>query len=163
VTNRVPEDRLAAFVASYPNARMALLPALRFAGQQGEITEAVVALVARLCQSDVSVVQDFLHVYPSLCGGAPKPVLCTGLVCLLRGARRIAEDPEAAGLRDGQFELTPCLGYCFAAPVFRDAGGSVHHLEPPAVLPTGLTVGSTEVQARHDDPRSPSRSADCAS
>lgn len=138
------EDRLAALVASHPNARMALLPALRVAGQQGEITEAIVVLVARLCQIDVEVIQDFLHAYPALCGGSRKPLLCTGLVCLLRGARRIAEDPEALGLKAGQFELTSCLGYCFAAPVFRDARGGVQHLEPP----TELTVIPSGVQAR---------------
>jgi len=94
-------------------------------------------MIARLCQIDVDAIQHFLHSYPSLCGeGSSKPLLCTGLVCLLRGARRIAESPQALGLQPDQLELSSCLGYCFAAPVLRDAGGGVHHLDLPIASPS---------------------------
>jgi len=137
VTN-LSEDRLTACVASYPYPRMALLPALRLVGQDGVPTGETLTEVARLCQTDVAAAQELLNAYPNLCGGPPKALLCTGLVCRLRGARRIAESPEAAGLEAGQLETTSCLGYCFAAPVFKDAGGCVHHLEPPAAPAVGL-------------------------
>jgi NADH:ubiquinone oxidoreductase subunit E len=125
------EDQLVRLAASFPTAKMALLPALQHAARKGELTPAVIAIVAQVCQGDEEAVWRLLEAYPELRGPARRITVCQGLSCWLMGASRILASPESYGLVPGEFDRTFCLGYCFAAPTIRNADGKIFHVEPP--------------------------------
>jgi NADH:ubiquinone oxidoreductase subunit E len=125
------EERLARLAASYPSAQMALLPVLRYLVREGAVPGTAVGVAARVCQVDEEAVRSLLAAYPALRGAGRRTAVCGGLTCFLQGAWRILAQPEAFGLTAGGFDRTPCLGYCFAAPILQSADGTVCHVEVP--------------------------------
>lgn len=123
------EHRLAALVASFPCAQIAVLPALWCAAKEGEVTDFTLAVVARFCQVEEGSLRLLLEAYPTLRGTGQTAAVCEGMSCYLRGAGQVLARPEDYGLQAGGFERVSCLGYCFAAPVLREAGGAIRHLE----------------------------------
>lgn len=122
--------RVANLVSRYPHPQLAVLPVLWYVAQEGEISEPVVEIIANCCEVEPEAIRVLLGSYPRLLR-APKPTtVCVGLSCVLNGAQglysSLCEKPDRFGLKVSGVEKSPCLGYCYAAPVVRDANGVLY-------------------------------------
>ena len=102
----------AEFLAAFPRARTQLLPMLIAAHERdGYLSEAALSAIAHHAYVPESEVFGVASSYSELRFSPPeaRPVsVCTGLSCLLAGARDLAVS-IAAGLPDGwAVEETPC-------------------------------------------------------
>jgi NADH-quinone oxidoreductase subunit E len=121
---------ISAVAARYPDARSAVLPALRLAQERHgwlppealrEVADAL-GLTPAYCQA-VASFYDMFHLEPV---GRRLVEVCTNLSCALVGAQRVVEAfQEELGIRPGEttedgeitFRLVECLGGCGYAPV----------------------------------------------
>jgi NADH:ubiquinone oxidoreductase subunit E len=118
-------------VESFPNPRMAVLPALWALAQGQCITEEGVVAVATLCGVDPADVRAIVETHQALSVSPDTPLLCTGLACSLLGARRAGEELRCRLGGDVSLAESACLGYCHLGPVFLDAAGQIHRLNLP--------------------------------
>jgi NADH:ubiquinone oxidoreductase subunit E len=129
------ETRLERLVAGFPHPQLAVVPALWHVAQGGEVTEATVALVARLCQVDAEAIGSLMNSYPDLRQEPTKTAVCMGLTCVLKGAQHafswLRGNPEGLDFTAAEIDLSQCLGYCFAAPVVRRPDGVVCQFRVP--------------------------------
>jgi NADH-quinone oxidoreductase subunit E len=116
-------------VATYPERRTALLPALKLAqADAGWLPPEAIAEAADLvgvphaAALELAAFYTMLHTEP---GPATRVVVCAQLPCALRGAEGLIRDLEA-GLRgqiaDGGIEVertSECFGACHRAPMAR--------------------------------------------
>ena len=123
-------EKLAPLVGSYPRPQSALVPALHFLRDQGEAaTEETLAVVADVCNVETRQVAEILGHYsifprPS----ATQASLCMGLICYLHGAKDILDQLKCEAACDDRIEhvkVSPCLGYCYAAPVIALDDGTI--------------------------------------
>lgn len=142
------ETRLERLVAGFPCPQLAVVPALWHVAQGSGVTEATVALVARLCQVDAGAIGVLLDSYPDLRQEPRKSAVCMGLTCVLKGAqhayRWLRENPERPHFTAEEIELSQCLGYCFAAPVVRGPDGVICQFRVPCETSHELIAGEQD-------------------
>lgn len=122
-------------VATYPQRRTALLPALKLAQTDlGYLPPAVIAETADLVGVPHAAAVELASFYTMLRTEPSPPtrvVVCAQLPCALRGAEGLIRDLRAglgAAIEAGSVELertTECFGACHRAPMARV--GDVYH------------------------------------
>ena len=118
-------------VATYPQPRTALLPALKLAqADVGWLPPEAIAEAADIvgvphpAALELAVFYTMLHTEP---GPAARVVVCAQLPCALRGAEGLIRDLRA-GVDHGSIEIertSECFGACHRAPMARV--GDVYH------------------------------------
>ena len=118
-------------VATYPQPRTALLPALKLAqADVGWLPPEAIAEAADIvgvphpAALELAVFYTMLHTEP---GPAARVVVCAQLPCALRGAEGLIRDLRA-GVDHGSVEIertSECFGACHRAPMARV--GDVYH------------------------------------
>jgi NADH:ubiquinone oxidoreductase subunit E len=131
------EREIDAIIAVYPSPQLALLPAVQRLASETDVGQRFVEHLARMCEVNESTVQALLVECSSPERSPESGRLCTGLSCVLNGARKILKsacdgNQEYRWMGSG-IEAVGCLGCCFAAPVFVDSAGCVHQVKIAAI------------------------------
>jgi len=161
---------ITAEVARYPQARTALLPALKLAQQEvGWLPPAVVAEVADLVGVSHAQAQELTTFY-SMLHTAPHGELlvevCTQLPCGFMGGERLLDQlAQGLGIADGGttadgkvtlHKTVECMGACHRAPMCKVGAHYVENVRTPADVQTLVTelkqgrVPSTPGTRNHD-------------
>ncbi len=116
-------------VATYPERRTALLPALKLAqAEAGYLSREVIAEAADLVGVPHSAALELAEFYTMLHtepGPSTRVVVCAQLPCALRGAEDLIRDLDAglrAAIEKGAIEVertSECFGACHRAPMAR--------------------------------------------
>ncbi len=154
----MPSTDADALLAAFPRARAQLLPMLIAAHEgNGYLSEAALSAIAHHAYVPESEVFGVATSYSELRFSPPEAravIVCTGLSCLLAGARELAAT-IAAGLPDGwAVEEHPCRFRCDAAPVAGVDGAYVDRATPDAVR---AAVASPGDRPRAERPTPPPR------
>jgi NADH:ubiquinone oxidoreductase subunit E len=135
--NPAIEQEISAIIAAYPSPQLALLPAIQRLADEADGGRQFVERLAVMCEVSESTVKALLAEYPSPGRTVESGRLCTGLSCVLSGARRIlkhrSDGNEEYSWMGSKIDTVGCLGRCFAAPVFVDSMGCVHQVRVTAV------------------------------
>ena len=123
-------EHLTPLVENYPHPQAVLVPALHFLREQGDpISEETLAVVADVCGVERRQLAEILSHYSVFqLPVATQTSLCMGLICYLHGAKEILDRLKSEPACDEPIEhvkVSPCLGYCHAAPVLALADGSI--------------------------------------
>lgn len=125
------KERLQPVVAEYPHPQAGLAPLLHALLElKHPLDNEALTVAAELCDVEVRSVIELVAHYPILRNGHPRHTnVCFGLPCYLNGAAEIFEHIKA-GRPPGnesikEISMSPCLGYCYAAPVLKLEDGTV--------------------------------------
>jgi len=123
-------EQLTPLVDNYPHPQAALVPVLHFLRDRGAACgEDTLEVVADVCQVERRQVAEMLGHYSVFAQPpATQTSLCLGLICYLRGAKDVLDRLQAEPVCDAPLEhvkVSPCLGYCHAAPVMALGDGSI--------------------------------------
>jgi NADH:ubiquinone oxidoreductase subunit E len=127
-------ERLRPTVESYLHPEAALLPSLHvLLDAEESIDEEKRAVLAEMCGVEVGAVEKLLrHHAVFQKPQSPCATLCFGTVCYLRGAKEVRESLRLHLSSGDDFVeevgISPCLGHCYAAPVFRMSDGTLHQV-----------------------------------
>jgi NADH-quinone oxidoreductase subunit E len=128
-------SEIEARMASYPDSRSAVIPALHAAQREHGwcSPEAIeqVACVMRLTPGYVAAVATFYDMFATEPKGAHDVYVCTNISCSLQGADDILAAMLDATRGDGDFEVRAfeCLGACDIAPMASVDGTYIGPLE----------------------------------
>jgi NADH:ubiquinone oxidoreductase subunit E len=123
-------EHLTPLAGNYPHPQAALVPALRFLCDQGDpITDETLGVVADVCGVEARQVAELLAHYSILQNPLQtQAALCMGLICYLHGAKEVFDQMKTDPPCDDRIEhvkVSPCLGYCHAAPVIALGDGTI--------------------------------------
>ncbi len=130
-------DQLAAEIRriadSFPRPEMALVPAIQYLlSREDSVEDEALQLLADICGRGLSSVGRLCEIYGSGLRRESRPALCVGLPCWTSGADSLRESlrdqPRFLERDVSSVEFVPCLGYCYAAPVYRSTDGEIHRI-----------------------------------
>jgi NADH:ubiquinone oxidoreductase subunit E len=124
-------EELSPLVGRYLHPQTALVPLLHVLLDSGrKIDDESMAVLAEICGVEIRSVAEIVGFYSIFQNRRQSgSALCLGITCCLNGAQEILDQLKADSSPGeqslGDVTTSPCIGYCYHAPVLKLADGTV--------------------------------------